>query len=422
MSASLVASVLARARAPLYRNALVLLGNSGVTAGLGFVFWTLAARLYAPAEVGLASAAISSSLFMATLSQLGLPYALVSFSPSAGAGRAAFTWTVVLVVAVGSAIAGGIFIAGLNLWAPSLEQLASPPVLGLALIVLAGATGTFTVLVYAAIGTRDARPALAGGVTHGLVKTVLLLVFALAFVPVGILIVLAWLLGTVAGVLLQLWLLRTQFTRKVDLQVLRLGSLVRYAAGNYVGDLAWSAPGLLFPLLVVGLLGAEANAYFYIAWAIAGLLVGIPAAVASSLLAEGSHSRGETTEHLRRAFELTLALVIPAIVLCWVAAPLLLGLFGAPYAANGVETLRLLSLAALPLSINMLHLTAARVDRDISRILVISAASGLGALILAAVLGPAQGATGIALAYLVAHGVLAITLTAEWWLRGRAAA
>jgi O-antigen/teichoic acid export membrane protein len=238
VTASFVARAVARARAPLYRNALVLLGNSGVTAGLGFVFWTLAARLYPPAEVGLASAAISSSLFIATLSQLGLPYALVSFSPSAGAGRAAFTWTVVLIVAIGSAIAGGIFIAGLDLWAPSLEQLASPPLLGVVLIVLAVATGTFTVLVYAAIGTRDARPALAGGVTHGLVKSALILVFAIAFAPVGILIVLAWLLGTIAGVLLQLWLLRTKVTRKVDLQVLRLGSLVRYAAGNHVGDLA----------------------------------------------------------------------------------------------------------------------------------------------------------------------------------------
>ena len=42
-----------RMRSTLYRNALLLVVNAGATAGLGFVFWVLAARLYSPAQVGL---------------------------------------------------------------------------------------------------------------------------------------------------------------------------------------------------------------------------------------------------------------------------------------------------------------------------------------------------------------------------------
>ena len=81
----IVSRVLSRARVPLYANALVLMGNTGLSAGLGFIFWALAARLYPPDQVGLASATISAAVFIATLAQLGLPTALIRFSPDAGA-------------------------------------------------------------------------------------------------------------------------------------------------------------------------------------------------------------------------------------------------------------------------------------------------------------------------------------------------
>jgi len=113
---------------------------------------------------------------------------------------------------------------------------------------------------------------------------------------------------------------------------------------------------------------------------------------------------------------------VPAIVVCWAGAPVLLGLFGAPYAANGVETLRLLAIAALPLSLNILHLTAARVDRMMRRIIGIASATGGGALVIGAALVQQAGAVGIALGYLVAHLMVATILTAEWWLRSRTGA
>ncbi len=414
--AAMVARTVARARAPLYANALVLMGNSGVTAGLGFVFWTLAARLYPPAEVGLASAAISAALFLATLAMLGLPYALVRFSPSAGADRAVLTSTVLLVVTAASAVAGGIFMAAVDAWAPALNGLAPRPPLAAGVITLAALTGAAGMLVFVAVSARDARPALAGGVTQGVVKCALILAFALSLPRLGFELLVAWLLGTAAAVLLEVWLMRALIAPRVDLRLLGLG-FMHYSAGNYVGDLAWAAPGLLFPLLVVGQLGAEANAYFYVAWAIATLLVGIAYAVASSLLAEGSHARGDPGEHIPRAFGLTLALVVPAIGLCWIGAPLLLSLFGTRYAANGVDTLRLLSLAALPTSLNILHLTVARVDRATWRILGITAATGGGALLLGAALASVQGVTGIALGYLAAQTAVASVLTTEWWLR-----
>lgn len=418
--ARIVARTMARARTPLYRNALVLMGNTGITAALGFVFWALAARNYSPSQVGLASAAISSALFVAAVSQLGLPYTLVRFAPLAGLGRATLTSTVVVVVTVAGAVAGGIFVVGMTEWAPALGELTPGPELAAAIVTIAAATNASTALMFVAVGARDARPALAGGVMLGAVKSALVLPFALAFAHLGFALVVAWLLGTVAAVLLQVWVLKRQMAPRIDLHLLRLGSFLRYSAGNYVGDLAWTAPGLLFPLIVVGELGAAANAYFYVSWALAALLVGIPTAVTSSLLAEGSHAPGETDEHLRRAIGLTLAFLAPAIVVFWVGAPALLGLFGATYATEGVETLRLLSLAALPLSLSMLFLTVARVDRAVRRIVAISATTGVGSLLLGAALTPLMGAAGIAFAYLIVNTVVAVALTIEWWLKGGA--
>jgi O-antigen/teichoic acid export membrane protein len=418
--ARIAARTISRARTPLYRNALVLMGNTGITAGLGFVFWALAARNFQPAQVGLASAAISSALFAAAVSQLGLPVALVRFSPSAGPDRATLTTTVVVVATLAGAIAGGIFVATMNLWAAALSELSPGPELAVAIITIAAATNASTVLIYVAIGARDARPALAGGVTQGAVKSALVLVFAVTFAHLGFALVVAWLLGTGAAVLLQVWALRSLIAPRIGLHLLRLGSFLRYSAGNYVADLAWTSPGFLFPLIVVAVLGAEANAYFYIAWAIAALLAGIPTAVASSLLAEGSHDPDETGEHLRRAIWLTLGLVTPAIVVFWIGAPLLLGLFGAAYAAEGVDTLRLLSLAALPLSLNMLYITVARLDHALRRLLAIATTTGVGALLLGAALAPQLGTAGIALGYLAVNTVVAVVLTAEWWLKGEA--
>ena len=196
---------------------------------------------------------------------------------------------------------------------------------------------------------------------------------------------------------------------------------LHYSAGNYLGDLAWSAPALLLPLIVLATVGAEANAYFYVAWSIASLLVAIPTAIASSLLAEGSHAGGEIGEHFPRAVRLTLLVMLPATALWCAIAPVLLSLFGPSYASEGVVTLRLLSLAALPLSIVLLYLTRARVHREMRRVLLITGVTGGGALVLGTLFVSYGGATGTALGFLLANTIVAAALVLESLLIARPA-
>ena len=57
---------------PMLRNALFLIVNSGIQAGLGLAFWIITARLFSTESVGLASSLISASNLIMFLGLLGM--------------------------------------------------------------------------------------------------------------------------------------------------------------------------------------------------------------------------------------------------------------------------------------------------------------------------------------------------------------
>ena len=71
-------------RLSLYRNAIYLMLNSAMYGLTGFFFWIVAARLYPPEVVGLASSVIAAIGLLSLLSTLGLDYGLLRFLPAAG--------------------------------------------------------------------------------------------------------------------------------------------------------------------------------------------------------------------------------------------------------------------------------------------------------------------------------------------------
>ena len=63
---------LTRIHLAMLLNAGSLVGTTLMTSVLGFAYWWVAARLYAPGVVGLASALISTMTLLGTISMLGL--------------------------------------------------------------------------------------------------------------------------------------------------------------------------------------------------------------------------------------------------------------------------------------------------------------------------------------------------------------
>ncbi len=71
---------------PLYRNAFLLILNSGLGGLLGFLFWLVVARYYTPEAIGISASLISIAGLLGFLVSLGFGIGLIRFLPSAPSG------------------------------------------------------------------------------------------------------------------------------------------------------------------------------------------------------------------------------------------------------------------------------------------------------------------------------------------------
>ena len=78
----------------LIRNSLYLMASTVVTAGLGYVFWAVAAHAFTSQEVGIGSAVISLCSMVALLTYLGSSAVLIERLP---ASEHTSEWTTILV-------------------------------------------------------------------------------------------------------------------------------------------------------------------------------------------------------------------------------------------------------------------------------------------------------------------------------------
>src|SRR5688572_26573364 len=94
----------------LLMNAASMIGTTVITAGLGFVYWWLAARQFSQEAVGFASALISAMSLLGTLGMIGMGTLLIGELPRQPEHRATLI-TTALVVAGGVSAALGIIFA-----------------------------------------------------------------------------------------------------------------------------------------------------------------------------------------------------------------------------------------------------------------------------------------------------------------------
>jgi len=165
--------------------------------------------------------------------------------------------------------------------------------------------------------------------------------------------------------------------------------------------------------MVVNLLGAEQNAYFYIAWAIAGLLFAIPRAVSQSLFAEGSHFEDKLRESVIKSLKFTFLLLVPAVIVLILLGKWLLLLFGQSYSLNALKLLWILSLSSLPLAINHLYSSILRVKSRIKELMTIWGFMAISVLLASYLIMPATGIMGIGYAWLGAQTAVAIYVLAR---------
>jgi O-antigen/teichoic acid export membrane protein len=180
----------------------------------------------------------------------------------------------------------------------------------------------------------------------------------------------------------------------------------RYSAGSYFSALFTATPGLVLPIIVVNVLGAAHNAYFYVSWMIASLLSAIPSTVSQSLFAEGATFEDELGVNVQRSLKFIFLLLIPAVALIFLVGNWLLSLFGDGYSGNGLMLLLVLSLSSLFVGINEVYKSILRVKKRIRTLALMSGFIATVVLLGSYLVLPLTGIVGIGYAWLAAQGLV----------------
>ena len=392
----------------LYANACYLIADTVVVAFLGFVFWMLAARLYSPAQVGLASAAIAVVTFLARISGLGFGYGVIRFLPGAGGRAGTLINSCFTIAALTSLAIVLIFFAGLNLWSPALLYIRYSWI-SIFFVFVTMAYTLFLLIDQVFIAMRRAKFVLCKNAIAGAVKIVAAIAFVAFFSSFGIFT--SWGLAILVALAVALfWFLhkvQQGYTPTPTVCKEAVNEMLHFSLGNYIAELLWFAPLMLFPLMVLNILGAEMNAHFYIAWVIAQTLFAIPLAVSYSLFAEGSHEESMLRVNTLKSMKFCLLILVPVVAaLCALSDKLLL-LFGSSYSENGATLLRILVPSVIPVGINYICLSVMRVKKNVRGVMLVSAsiaclALGSGYILLTRMGLPGIGAAWIATQMLVA--------------------
>lgn len=396
-------------RISLYRNAAYLMVTHLTAPLAGFVFWIIAARFYSAEDVGVASAAIAAMLLLVTLSTLGLDFALVRFLPSAGQSAHRMVNSSLTLAGMAGVVLSGIFVAGVGFWSPGLAVLRQSP-LNSAIFIAAAVAATLSVVVGKVfVARRRAGFMLASGLVASSLRLPLPILLAASLQSFGIFT--AWaiavLVSLIIGVLVFVPRIQPGYRLLPVFDGRIAGKMMRFSLANYVGHLFWVLPGLVFPIMVLNILGAEANAYFYIAWAVGGIVTVIPLAVATSLFAEGSHDERTLTVNAWRSLKLTFLIIVPAAAVLIAVADKVLILFGGSYSESGVTLVRIAVLATFPIAINHIYLSMKRVQSKLVQLVALSVFIAVAALLLSYLLLPRLGINGVGVAWVVSQGVVA---------------
>lgn len=395
----------------LYRNAVYLTWSSAVLGITGFIFWIGAARLYSTEAVGLASAAISAMNLLALLSTLGLDYGVIRFLPNAGARARDMINTCFTILVVTSVVSALIFLAGLDIWSPALLLLREHPVYFISFVAFTTASALMLFVRATFIAQRRAGfVAVTQGVIFGCLRLILLPILAVLFQTFGIFA--SWgvvnLVAIAAGILWFFPRVQPDYRPSIMFRKDIANEMVRFSFNNYVANLFVMALGPILPIMVVNLLGATLNAYFYIAWSIGYQLFLIPMMISFALFAEGSHDEDKLAREIRRSLKLTFTILIPTVLLILLLGDKILLLFGTAYSENATTLLRILAISALPLSLNQIYFSVKRVEMKMKGVVGLSVFVAIATIALSYVLLPRMGIIGAGIAWLAGQGVVCI--------------
>jgi O-antigen/teichoic acid export membrane protein len=398
-------------RTPLYANAYALVANQVFSAGLGLVYWTLAARLYSAETYGASYAVISTLLLISGIAQLGLGGGMTRFLPRAGMQtRRLILMAYGVVIATSAVLSVGFVALGGALGLQG--TLGSGPMVWVWVVLAAMLWSIFRLQDAVLIGLKQARWVLFENAIYNLCKLALLVVGTTVLANAGI--VGSWFLPTPIVIVLVTWLVFGIFTRTSrigppaeGLPPLTIREIATTSGGDHIGSLVAEAAWRLLPLVIVAVLGTAATAYFSSAWLVATTLGLIAGAMTDSYTAEAAADRSNIARYSRDIMRHMALIVISAAAVLAIGAPIILTLFGKAYASQGTTLLRVLCLSSPLIVFNNWYLAYARVVGHIKQVIWIQSIGAALLLGLSYLLLAPFGVTGVGIAWILMQLVVA---------------
>lgn len=359
----------------LYRNSIFLILNTVATSVIGFVFWTIAARIYEPSQVGLASAIIAATGFLASISYLGFDYTLIKYIPRAKSlpTRLGTAFTITCAMNIFVAI---VYLILTPYFFNSFEFLISTVAYILLFIFLIVMTTWNGITNSVLIAFKVAQFVAIATLIAGLFK-ISLVVLLNNYDKEGLL--LAHLVAVTASVLLSFVFIKkvSGYIYKPIVSQSEISTTARFSAANYFAAIAGSIPILVLPIIIIHYLGAEQAAYFYIVTMVVALLNVISQATTQSLFAHGSWNDNNIARQTRKAFMTIMAILIPSILLVIIVGRFGLSIFGEEYSKYGYALLVVLSLSTIPKVVSQLSSTLLRIRDKTNLIIIITSINSL---------------------------------------------
>ena len=379
---------------------LAVMSSSAATGVLGFAFWTAAARGYDAAEVGRASAIISSATLIAILANFSLGNLYERFLPLAGRD----THRLVrhgTTFALGAAVLFGVVFV---LVGPRDELFPHPVEMAL-FPVAVGVLSVYALQDQVLVGLGRARMIATKNIGQSTTK--LVAVIALIPVATGAAIVWSWVLpAAVITAVIAVVVIRRESRRRAGTPALPpRRELFHFFASSYAINSVDVTVPLLVPLIVVAQLGTEMNAYFSMCWLVVNTLGVLIGATAAPFIATASTPGADLRSCTRRFVVMCGGAAAASCLGLLVAAPLILGILGPQYAEEGTRLIRLMALTLPALAVMTIYTALARLQRRLR--LAVTSQVVLGVVVVAGSIlsTPRWGIDGVGYTYLVAEFV-----------------
>lgn len=418
-SFSLVNSLIGRFKSDsLLRNSAFIMCSTVITSGIGYLYWILAAHIYTPHDVGLASAFISAMTLTSIFTNLGIGTAMVQLLPKR---KADYEWSltlnICLAIGILTSLVGGI-VVGLVLPFISSQFATANYYTSYILIFLLGVI--FNTVTTMLDQTFVAERASGNMAIRNAAFAVFKLLLMIPLIQLGSLGVFAsWVLALAVTVLLAAFILIPRLKRRYHLAIRGMREQIRPMLSSFTGNhfisLGGVLPMYLLPVFVAIRLSATDNAYFYTTWMMCSVFFMVSPSVATALFSEGSHTASNIMLKARNSLLIISLLLSPILLVFFFGSRYLLALFGPNYPEHGFVLLILLGISAAPDAITNIYVSLLRVQGRLRSAALLNLGMAAITLVIAWILLPTQGIAGAGWAWLIGQLAGSVVVGADFF-------